>query len=201
MAIVSAEKVREGLIASIRDLVGYHLSDLPTTSTEPLKAVIKDRVKGVRPDYPYIVVSTPTTRKTGGAWLRDSKVVEVSEGVFKPSYVTEQTIIFEVNCYGEDAHDILTELRINTEDDVTRSLMNKSTGAFLQYFTEVSYNPLYLETEFIEGYTTTCYFTAVSDWIPVNGTIIDTVELQGTVGEVFNDPNGVPVDIIVDSNP
>lgn len=200
MAIVSAEAVREGFIKSISDLVGYRLSTMTSITGEQIPSVIKDRIKSFQPEFPYIVVSTPSTSKTGGSWLKTTKTIVVN-GIDRPTYVTEETISIEVLCYGENAHDILTELRLNTNDDFTRHQINASTGALIQYSEDIIYRPQYLETDFIEGYSTSWLFTAVSEFTPASGGIIDTVILDGEVKYQPDDPNSIPVSIIEDSLP
>lgn len=196
MAIINHSSVMTGLIQMIRLVVGYRLATLPSPpgSEELLSAVIRDRAKGPRPDFPYIVVDRQTSAKTGGAWLRDQYVN--SSG--KVTYKTEQTLNFTITCIGSDADDILNELRISLIDDINRIQMLTLTGAVFQDCTEATEKPTFIETDFVDGSEMDIYFTAVSEWSPVDSSIIETVTGKGEYMEA--DKLTVTKQIIVNEN-
>lgn len=201
MALITHRTVQSGFIKAIRALVGDSLADLPVSSGGPLKAVIKDRVKGPRPQFPYIVVDILSTGKTEGSWLRYAGVTEVSAGVFKPFYRSEKTITIGLTCYGEDSHDILTNLEVISVDDFSRDFINSESGAIFQTFSEISENPIFIETDFIDGHTMTATFTAVSEYVPPTGEYIEGVDYTGTILEYEGDPDPIVFSESIDSTP
>lgn len=201
MALITHKTIQNGFVKAIRGLVGDNLSDLPTPDgLRSLKAVIKDRVKGPRPQFPYIVVDTLSTGKTGGSWLRHVGSTEVEAGVFRPVYRSEKTVTIGITCYGEDSFDILTNLEVFSTEDFGRAFINEETGAVFQTFSSISENPIYIETDFVDGCYMSATFTAVSEYVPAAGEVIEAVDYTGTFERFEGDPDPILVDELIDSN-
>lgn len=180
MTVVNHSTVGTGLIKYIAETVGDKLSTLKVKKgATPLPAVIQDRVKGPRPDFPYIVVDRITSAKTQNSWLRHEEAIETSPGVYEVNYKSEQTLGFTVTCYGKDADDILNHLRISSVDDYARASLNALTGAVFQNFTNTNENPIFIETDFVDGAVMDCYFTAISNYIPPKSSVIEVVKSTG----------------------
>lgn len=152
-----------GLIKTVRNLVGEKLSKLPVAKgATPLPAVIRDRVKGLRPAYPFIVVDLDSTQGIT-PWVKDKYF---DEQLDKQVIINEQRIPITVKCYGKDCLDILNELRIMLDYDIARWELNKETGAVFQYCDGVEDVPSFLSTDFVESASLTCYFNAETIWSP-----------------------------------
>lgn len=198
MPLVKPSDVRSGLIKQIRVLVGDRLSTLPNRTDDlPLASVIRDRAKGPRPDFPYIVVDSTTSDKAGGAWLRDESNILVDDE-YKVTYKTEQTLSLTITCYGIDADDILNQLRVSLVDGIVRNDLNAETGAVFQHFSGIDDLPIFIETDFIDGCTMDATFTAVSEWSPTVSSVIETV--TGSASFDAQDQERVTKPIFVDEN-
>lgn len=195
MSIVNTDDVASGLIRSIREQVGYLLSDLPSQDPQnPLKAVIKDIQSGPRPDYPYIVVSIEENNEESGGWLRHVTAGQDDE----THIVTEQSISLRVTCYGESASSILNVLRISCLDDWNRASMNQESGATFVDYSDIFRQPTYLETDFVNTAYLIATFTAVSDFTTSAG-LIETVTGEGRYLRYEGDENPIVENINVSS--
>lgn len=176
------DKVITGFIREIRRLVGYRLSKLPSkTNTNPLAAVIRDRVKGLRPAYPYIVVDI-TGSEEMTPWLKD---VYYDEKEDIQVYVNEQRIPLTVTCYGDGGLDILNELRIRMDYDVDRWKLNDETGAVFNHFSDINDLPAFLSTDFVESHSMTATFSAETKWSPFDEDAKDIQRVQAK-GEFYD---------------
>lgn len=193
MSIVDTDSVVSGLVKSIRTQVGHLLSDLQTSDPNTtLKAVIKDVQGGIRPDYPYIVVTLESNQKESDGWQRHVTVGQDNE----THILSEQSIELRVTCYGDTATSILNTLRIQCLDDWTRVEMSENSGATFVDYTDIVRQPEYLETDFINTAYTIATFTAVSDFVTTAGTI-ENVTGEGRYLRYEGDDNPIvePFDI------
>lgn len=198
MAIIKPRCIQEGAISYIRDVVGYRLSTIQNPNkTSSMRAVIKSRANGIRPNYPYITVGVITTGKESGAWLRHEYVDEATD---RPVYISEQEVVLQIRCVGDDAEDILTELRINTLGDISRANLNEEAQATFQDFSVISDRPYFENTDFVDGAETFITFTAVSTWCPVSGSVIENINVDGEYFRFKDDPNPIDVHINVTSS-
>lgn len=176
MTIVDNDLMVKGMVRSVRGQVGYLLSDMQTQDPQnPLKAVIRDIQGGVRPDYPYIVISPMRNDKQSEGWLRDIYV----DANDKPVYVSEQEVLLKVTCYGESSGTILAELRSKCLDPWERLDMSTKVGAIFQDYTGITREPKYLSTDFINSAYMIATFTAVSAMVSSTGGIIETITGEG----------------------
>lgn len=158
------ELVIQGTIKTIRRLIGDKLSSLPTAPnvTTKLPAVIRDRVKGVRPAYPFITVDLEASAEVT-PWLKDTYYDEAKEAQV---YINEQQIPLTIKCYGYGCVDILNEFRIRLDYDVDRWKLNEEAQAVFAYMDGVRDTPAFLSTDFVEAATMTMYFNAETIWSP-----------------------------------
>ena len=175
MSIIDPDDVVTGLIKSIRTQVGTLLSKLQTKDKAlDLSAVIQDVQGGIRPEYPFIVVSLEESNKESGGWLR-----YVTVGSDDQTHIlSEQSIPIRITCHGDKASNILTILRAKCLDEWARVEMNENSGATFVDYTDITRQPVYLETGFVKTASMTATFTAVSDMTSSAGTI-DTVTGEG----------------------
>lgn len=165
MSIVDPQDIVDGLVKSVRDQVGYLLSDLPETDGQ--KAVIQDSEGGIRPNYPYILIDLEDSDKESGGWLR-----YITVGQDNATHIlSEQSMSLRITCYGESASNILTILRAQCLDEWVRVEMNENSGATFVDYSNITRQPVYLETDFINTATMFATFTAVSDLTSSAGTI------------------------------
>lgn len=174
MSIINPDRVSEGLIEVIRGQIGSLLADMPSEDPEnPLKAVIKDIQGGIRPDYPYIVVSVEDSSKDG--WLR-----HVAAGSDDETHIlTEQDLLLRITCYGDESTNILNTLRIISNDSWSRVDMNRETSTTFVGYSDIYREPVYLETDFVNTAYMFINLTAVSDYTTSAG-LIETVTGEGT---------------------
>lgn len=193
MAITTNLQIQEGLIEHLNILLDAYATanlDFPVVTN-----VIKDRQGGARPNYPYIVVEKASTaNEAGGAWLREQYVDE-NDVV---TYISEQKVFIKVTCYGEDSIDILNIVRALAVDDLIRYELNNLTGAKFQYYTEVEDTPEFLETDFIQASTISCYFnmlTELKQFAPFETSTIEAVEGYGELFETEEDEDPIIINI------
>ena len=191
--LVNQKKIQEGLIQYTQKVLDGLLSEMPS-QLGSLPSVIKDRTNGPRPDYPYVVVDRTYTLKGAGdsSWLRNQYINDDGQIV----YVHEHRVGVNITCYGEDADIILSQLQVSFVDDYFRNQLNKMTDAVFQICSDISENPQFLNTDYIDGAEMDVYFTAVSEWSPIGrvGSCIDRVEVTGDY-EVSEMTSEIIVDI------
>ncbi len=190
------DTVLRGMIKETRRHVGSQLSKMPSQpNTVPLAAVIRDRVKGVRPAYPFITVDL-TASQDITPWLKDTYFDETLDAQV---YINEQRIPLTITCYGKDCINILNELKIRMEYDVDRWQLNTETGAVFQYFSGIRDLPAFLSTDFIESAEMDVTFVAETIWYPTYEDAKDIQRVQAT-GEFYDtldksdDPYQVDID-------
>lgn len=173
MALVDHEKIMDGLIDYTRAILRNDLSEMPTAFGS-IPSVIRDRIKAPRPDFPYIVVDRQNSLKEGEAWLRNIRT-DTEDTLH---FVSEQRVMVNVSCYGENADNILNKLRQSLLWDMNRFTLNDKTSATFQFCSDISEKPIFMETDFMDGAEMQIFFVALSD-LEVENAVIETVVIDG----------------------
>lgn len=196
MSIILDEEVLAGFIKSVRLQVGHELSTLENSvdsSGNPIKAVIQDIQDGVRPEYPFIVVSLLTTDEDANSWLRTEYVDENDI----THYVTDERIKLNIQCFGDNSSSILKKLRIYSLSDDIKNTMNELTNATFVDYTNIKRKPMFLSTDFINTSEMTVTFAVTNDWYSsTSGGIIEVITGEASYlnNEGDNNPISVPID-------
>lgn len=167
-------RIRRELIKNIRTIVGESLSTLPNSE---LKAVIRDRAKGVRPDYPFITVDYKNNNKSVNSFLKYTYYDETAE---QQVYITEQRNTLCIKCFGEQSHNILNDLRTRMQLYVFRHKLNADTGATFVRFTDVEDNPEFLSTDFVDGAKMYCIMDSETEYRPAMDTVKNITQIDST---------------------
>jgi hypothetical protein len=182
MELNDIDDIHSGVVAFIATILVDDLSSMPTTGGNTRAAVIKDRVKGIRPDFPYIVVDhTVTNKEHNEGWLLHEELNDDGE----VEYTNEQRLTFVVQCYGDKAQHILNKLRSYTVSGQLRDIFDELTGATYQWCGGISDMPMFLETDFVEGATMEIellsrnIFTIPTDLLPFQE-CLEEVQMEGT---------------------
>lgn len=195
MTIVDNDAILTGAIRSIRSQVGEYLSYLPVKAGQsPLRAVKKDIQDGVRPDFPFIVVSIDNVKEDGGSWERYTYV----DSEDQVHYVSEERVTLKVTCYGDNATTILKRLRIYSQSDDIRESISSETGAKFVDYSTITRRPEYLSTDFVNAANMTMDFSLVNDWFDPNGSgIIENV--TGEASYLEPDSDGKTTSVVIDT--
>jgi hypothetical protein len=152
-----------------------HLLSTNKAGTNP--SVIKDIQGGNRPDFPFISVTIKEDGNESGGHVLDQYTIPDGNGAFDKHIFSEQKLLLTIKCCGDDATQILKELRMNVLDDSIRVDMNTAVGAKFQYYSpSIDRSPIYLNTEFVNAASMDVCFIALSDWTRTTNAVIETVE-------------------------
>lgn len=184
--IFNTEDALAGLVKSIRSQVGYLLSTLQGST---LKAVVQDIQNGIRPDYPYIVVSIKDDDEQNNSWKRHEYIDDQDNS----HILSEEELTFEVKCYGDSSVTILKTLRALALDDSLRSEMNTQVGATFIDYSGISRKPVFLSTDFINSATMIAKFTSVSDLVTTGGGVIERVIGEESYLQTNDDNDNISV--------
>lgn len=178
MELVNHSAIQGGVITYLQSLP-LSLSTLKDINGNPVPSVIRDRQKIPRPAFPYITVDVQLSSPEGGTNVRDIYVDD--DDVVH--HVSEHTVMATISSFGDNALSILHTVQQILLVDQERIRLRTLTGeeAVYQRMTEISENPLYLETDFIDAAEMSIVFTVVSDYYNPDSeyTIISTVEVDG----------------------
>lgn len=194
MSIIENNDILTGAIRVVRSQVGTYLSDLPVKAGQtPLKAVMQDIQDGVRPNFPYIVVSIEDTEEDGGSWERHSYVDDQD----RIHYLSEEKVTLKITCYGDNATTILKRLRITSQSDEVRESILTETGAKFVDYSSIKRLPVYLTTDFVNAANMTMELSLVNDWYDpeATGGIIENVTGEASYLEPNSDGKTISVPI------
>lgn len=184
MAIQEFEEVRTGLVKFLAMAVGDQLSTLGFTE---MPSILKDRTKGPRPEYPYLVVDKISVDKEhDDGWLLNA--VTNSKGI--TTYTNEQRVTCKVHCYDNNnrAHHILNLFRSYTVDEGVRYILNTLSGSTYQHVTGSIDASIFVDTDYVDGSYVIVEllvrneFTIPENINPFKGTI-ETINLVGVYNE------------------
>mgnify|MGYP000557258286 CR=1 FL=1 len=197
MSSIDYEESLSGLVKSVRSQVGHLLSDLQDSDDgngNSIKAVIQDIQDGVRPEYPYIVITHDYNDDASGSWKRHSYIDDQDD----LHILSEEELRFNVTCYGDNSVNVLKALRTYALDDYTRAQMNISVNGVFTDYTAITRKPVYLSTDFINTATMTALFTSVSDTVITGGGVIERVIGEESYLQTEDDNNTISIPLDTD---
>lgn len=170
--IVSKETVLSNLVIATRAVVGNRLSLLPNSNIRAVKKSFQDIA--VQPPYPFIDIAYELSSDNSGNSIR-TKYVDEDNFVH---IVSEQAYDYKIKCYGEEAVEILTELKYRLNDDEALLAFNEQVGAVLVVMDDPIFEPTFKETNFIMSAYIMATFMVLHDFTTTT-TVVDSVELEG----------------------
>ena len=170
--IISKETTLSNLVIAVRAVIGTRLSLLPNSNIRAVKKSFQDMA--VLPPYPFIDIAYEKSTDNTGNSIR-SKYVDVNNLVH---IVSEQAYTYKIKCYGDEAVDILTELKFLLNDDNTLSAFNEQVGGVLVVMEDPEFEPTFKETNFIMSAYILATFMVLHD-VTTTTSVVSTVELEG----------------------
>lgn len=172
------------------DGVGDQLSLID--GTHP--SVIRARQKPAKPDYPYVVLDLLQTRQEAG-WL-------FNEGIDlngNKMYETHYELLLNYTVYGYNdavkiAHDLETYFRLER----VRNSIETEVEVLIVNTNPVISLPQKLADKWVESSSFSLVVNVNDRYVDVESDgFIDTVDIDGELKEGEDDPNPIPIDIVV----
>lgn len=173
--------IDEAIIKLVRDQIGSELatSGFQDQLGNPVPAVFQDQQRQYK-RYPYVTIDRLSTRVVGG-WIKNQRV-NANDNV---EYDYEYQCLYNIICYGEEAHGLLTHLKQTLSFEDVRHKIYTDSGdlAVFQRSAEVVESPELLATDFEPQSSMEITVNFTTSLANLNSVIITSAEVEGTVEE------------------
>lgn len=186
--------IRDKWIVLARTAVGSSLSQIGPVGSE-FAAVIKRRVDGPMPEYPYIDMDIVNTIDEGG-WSSNYGIDVDTGELF---YETHKQLLINFRCYGGEAMSIMNTFHGYLRQELVQDDLRTNLGGSLVQAFDVNSMPIKLNDKWIESSDFNITFNVVDKYINTD-TATSEITTVGLDGELFRDDlDPDPLDIRIDA--
>lgn len=164
-----------------------------------VKGIIRGYQEGNRPNYPYIVVSSDTTKTKFGSPQNEG--INDADVQFYDLPVSFQ---FRITCIGKGSQDIMWKVKGLFERRDVRDIVKDEMEGVLASTDDIRYVPTLPSSEFVEQSFMNGHFNFLDRVLGIEscslpiGSSIEAVEVDGEIKRGEGDEDPIQLNIIVD---